>query len=318
MATINREQISFSVISQLSVQRGTKWTTSPVYLLRNFLSSPSKMNTKIFVLLACLGLAVCRPQDKTSDLDTAETRVPVHYSAEEADVGAESRTYGSYGGHGGHGVGHSVGSGLVSIAQGAVDSAHRAIASQAVAGGQAAFQAKESLAQNAAAAAATAQAALAGKQVIVSQLEQQTRNAAAQVDSEYQQLNQAQRAAQAAQQSAQQAQTQVRSLTAALNVAQTNADHAARAAQEASSELASQTSMLASAKQRLALIEEQLGDARADLEATQAAALKAAAAAQTAQANANKYAHGVHGGFDGGDGGFTGGFQGGFNHHHHF
>jgi hypothetical protein len=98
---------------------------------------------------------------------------------------------------------------LVSIAQGAADQANTAIQNQHEAGGQAAFQAKNSLAQNAAAAAATAQAALTGKQVIVSNLEQQARDAQGQVDSEAQQLTQAQRAAAATQQAAQHAQAQV-------------------------------------------------------------------------------------------------------------
>jgi hypothetical protein len=106
-------------------------------------------------------------------------------------------------------VGYSIGSGLVSIAQGAADQANTAIQNQHEAGGQAAFQAKNSLAQNAAAAAATAQAALAGKQVIVSNLEQQARDTQGQVDAEAQQLTQAQRAAVATQQSAQHAQAQV-------------------------------------------------------------------------------------------------------------
>jgi hypothetical protein len=105
--------------------------------------------------------------------------------------------------------GFSIGSGLVSIAQGAADQANTAIQNQQEAGGQAAFQAKNSLAQNAAAAAATAQAALAGKQVIVNNLEQQVRDLQGQVTSEAQQLTQAQRAAAATQQAAQQAQAQV-------------------------------------------------------------------------------------------------------------
>lgn len=108
-----------------------------------------------------------------------------------------------------HGVGYSIGSGLVSIAQGAADQANTAIKNQQVAGGQAAFQAKNSLAQNAAAAAATAQAALTGKQVIVNNLEQQVRDTQGQVTSEAQQLTQAQRAAAATQNAAQQAQAQV-------------------------------------------------------------------------------------------------------------
>lgn len=117
--------------------------------------------------------------------------------------------YAGNGHHRHHGVGYSIGSGLVSIAQGAADQANTAIQNQHVAGGQAAFQAKNNLAQNAAAAAATAQAALAGKQVIVSNLEQQHRDTQGQVEAEALQLTQAQRAALATQQSAQHAQAQV-------------------------------------------------------------------------------------------------------------
>lgn len=133
------------------------------------------------------------------------------------NLGSATKDYGFGGDFGGsayphrsrHGVGYSIGSGLVSIAQGAADQANTAIQNQHEAGGQAAFQAKNSLAQNAAAAAATAQAALAGKQVIVNTLEQQVRDAQGQVASETQQLTQAQRAAAATQQAAQQAQAQV-------------------------------------------------------------------------------------------------------------
>lgn len=67
--------------------------------------------------------------------------------------------HGSGGGSGGSG-GDSV-----VIAKGAVDTANSAVANQHEAAGQASFQAKHQLAQNAAAAAATAQAALAGKKV---------------------------------------------------------------------------------------------------------------------------------------------------------
>lgn len=133
------------------------------------------------------------------------------------NLGSATKDYGFGGDYGGsayprrgrHGVGYSIGSGLVSIAQGAADQANTAIQNQHEAGGQAAFQAKNSLAQNAAAAAATAQAALAGKQVIVNNLEQQVRDAQGQVASESQQLTQAQRAAAATQQAAQHAQAQV-------------------------------------------------------------------------------------------------------------
>ena len=123
------------------------------------------------------------------------------------NFGSASKSHGY--GHGHGGVGYSIGSGLVSIAQGAADQANTAIQNQHEAGGQAAFQAKNSLAQNAALAASTAQAALAGKQVIVSNLEQQARDAHGQVDAEALQLSQAQRAAAATHQSAHHAQAQV-------------------------------------------------------------------------------------------------------------
>ncbi|XP_067013474.2 uncharacterized protein [Anabrus simplex] len=235
---------------------------------------PTNMNTKITILLACIGLVVCQPvENKASDLEPQETAgVIVSYHGNAV----------------GRSAGHSVGSGLVSIAQGAVDQAHRAIASQATVGAQASFQAQAGLAQTAIAAATTAQAALAGKQAIVTILEQQVRDAQAQLEAENLQLTQAHRAATAAQQAAEQSQLIQNALTAALNAAQTGGDQAQRAAQEASSEFASQSSMVASARQRLALSEDQLGDARADLEATQAAALKAEGAAQAAIANASK------------------------------
>lgn len=105
--------------------------------------------------------------------------------------------------------GFSVGSGLRSIAQGSADQANTAVANQHAAAKQAAYVAKNTLAQAAAQASATAQAALAGKQVILSGLEQQVRDAKVGLDGENMQLMQAQRAAQAAQQAAQQAAHQV-------------------------------------------------------------------------------------------------------------
>lgn len=56
----------------------------------------------------------------------------------------------------------------MSIAQGAANQAHSAIANQFAAADQAAYVAKNQIAQSAAQSAATAQAALAGKQVILS------------------------------------------------------------------------------------------------------------------------------------------------------
>uniref|UniRef100_A0A1B0CJ04 Putative prespore vesicle protein n=1 Tax=Lutzomyia longipalpis TaxID=7200 RepID=A0A1B0CJ04_LUTLO len=189
-----------------------------------------------------------------------------------------------------HGVsaksGYSAGSGLRSIAQGSADQANSAVANQHAAAKQAAFVAKNTLAQQAVQASATAQAALAGKQVLLQGLEQQSIEAHQALDSEIQQLQQAKRSAKAAQQSAQQALNHVAVLTAALNNAQSSSDHAQQAATEAAAELASQTAMVGTAKARLESIEEQLHAARIDFEATQAAAAKAAASAQEAQNNA--------------------------------
>lgn len=116
---------------------------------------------------------------------------------------------------GGGGIGKkgfSVGSGLRSIAQGSADQANTAVANQHAAAKQAAYVAKNTLAQAAAQASATAQAALAGKQVIFSGLEQQVRDAKVALDGETMQLQSAQRAANAAQQAAQQAAHQVSKL----------------------------------------------------------------------------------------------------------
>ncbi|XP_068083205.1 uncharacterized protein YhiI [Anabrus simplex] len=235
------------------------------------------MNTKLFLLLACISL---------TSSGTAKERI--------SDLHPEE-TVGFHGDNKGHLPGQSVGSGLVSIAQGAVDQAQRAIASQATAGAQAAFQAQAGLAQTAVAAATTAQAALAGKQAIVSVLEQQLREAQSQVKSESLQLIQAHRSATAAQEAAQQAQQIQDALSSALSSAELGAQQAQQAAREAATEFAYQGNMLGTAKQRLALVEEQLGDARADLEATEVAAFKAQAAAQAAQDNASKQTVGVQG-----------------------
>lgn len=106
-------------------------------------------------------------------------------------------------------TGFSVGGGLVSIAQGAANAAHNSVINQPSAAGQAAYVAKNTLAQSAAQSAATAAAALAGKQIILMGLEQQSYNAHLAVDSEKTQLQQAQRSATAAQNTAQQAMHQV-------------------------------------------------------------------------------------------------------------
>ncbi|XP_044018691.1 cell surface antigen I/II-like [Aphidius gifuensis] len=183
-------------------------------------------------------------------------------------------------------AGFSVGGGLVSIARGSADQARTAVANQHSAAGQAAFVAKNQLAQSAQQSAATASAALAGKQIIFMGLQQQVRDAKTALDGEKQQMVQAARAAQAAKNSAQQAMHQVQVITAALNAAQATQDHAAQAAAEAAAELAAQTGMVGQAKSRLHALEEQLESARIDFEATQSATNKATAAAQLAQNNA--------------------------------
>ncbi|XP_036141787.1 glycine, alanine and asparagine-rich protein [Monomorium pharaonis] len=191
--------------------------------------------------------------------------------------------------------GYSVGGPLASIAKGAADQAHTQLNQQPVAAGQAAYVAKNTLAQAAAQSAATAAAALAGKQIIVMGLEQQSRDAHVAVNGEQQQLQQAQRSATAAKNAAQQAMHQVQVITTALNAAQATAEHAAQAAAEAAAELAAQTTMVGQAKARAEAIDEQLAAARLDFETTQAAAQKAANAAQTAQNNAAAAAaHAAH------------------------
>ncbi|XP_018397465.1 PREDICTED: late embryogenesis abundant protein, group 3-like [Cyphomyrmex costatus] len=191
--------------------------------------------------------------------------------------------------------GYSVGGPLASIAKGAADQAKTQLNQQPSAAGQAAYVAKNTLAQAAAQSAATAAAALAGKQIIVMGLEQQSRDAYVAVDGEKQQLQQAQRAAAAAKNSAQQAMHQVQVITTALNAAQATAEHAQQAAAEAAAELAAQTTMVGQAKARAETIAEQLAAARLDFETTQAAAQKAANAAQAAQSNAAAAAaHAAH------------------------
>lgn len=105
--------------------------------------------------------------------------------------------------------GYSSGSGLRTIAVGSANQAKTALGNQVAAAYQAAYVAKNTLAQSAAQASATAQAALAGKQVILSGLEQQVRDAKVGLQGEEMQLQQAKRAAQAAAQAAQQAMHQV-------------------------------------------------------------------------------------------------------------
>ncbi|CAG9793529.1 unnamed protein product [Diatraea saccharalis] len=182
--------------------------------------------------------------------------------------------------------GFSRGSGLRTIAVGSANQAKTALGNQAAAGYQAAYMAKNTLAQSAAQASATAQAALAGKQVILSGLEQQVRDAKVGLQGEEMQLQQAKRAAQSAAQAAQQAMHQVNVIQAALNAAQATSENANEAASQAAGELGAQTAMVGAARQRLHTLQEQLKGVRIDFEATQAAARKAQAAAQAAQANA--------------------------------
>ncbi|XP_045454564.1 uncharacterized abhydrolase domain-containing protein DDB_G0269086-like [Melitaea cinxia] len=182
--------------------------------------------------------------------------------------------------------GYSRGSGLRTIAVGSANQAKTALGNQQAAAYQAAYVAKNTLAQSAAQSSATAQAALAGKQVILSGLEQQVRDAKVSLQGEEMQLQQAKRAAQSAAQAAQQAMHQVNVIQAALNAAQATSENANEAASQAAGELGAQTAMVGAARQRLQTLQEQLKGVRIDFEATQAAARKAQAAAQQAQANA--------------------------------
>ncbi|VEN63599.1 unnamed protein product, partial [Callosobruchus maculatus] len=86
--------------------------------------------------------------------------------------------------------GFSQGSGLRNIAEGSSRAAKDAVNNQDAAGHQAAYVAKNTLAQSAAAASATAQAALAGKQILLQGLEQQLRDAKQALMGEQQQLMQ--------------------------------------------------------------------------------------------------------------------------------
>ncbi|CAH2054964.1 unnamed protein product, partial [Iphiclides podalirius] len=201
-----------------------------------------------------------------------------HYDAYISDVKAAAS--------GDSKKGYSRGSGLRTIAVGSANQAKTALGNQAAAAYQAAYVAKNTLAQSAAQASATAQAALAGKQVILSGLEQQVRDAKVGLQGEEMQLQQAKRAAQSAAQAAQQAMHQVNVIQAALNAAQATSENANEAASQAAGELGAQTAMVGAARQRLHTLQEQLHGVRIDFEATQAAARKAQAAAQQAQANA--------------------------------
>ncbi|XP_067612717.1 prophage side tail fiber protein homolog StfR [Eurosta solidaginis] len=202
--------------------------------------------------------------------------------------------------HGGGGVsssgasvskpGYSIGSGLRSIAQGSANQAYTAVANQHSAAKQAAFIAKNTLAQAASQAAATAQAALAGKQVILQELEQQAAEAQRSLSRELDQLKSAKMAAQFAQQTAQAANHHISVLTAAVNNAKSVAEHAEQTSNEVANQLASQSTMVGQARSRVEQVEEQLKQARVDFDATKEAALKAASSAAEAQVNASKAA----------------------------
>lgn len=180
-----------------------------------------------------------------------------------------------------------VDNGLRSIAKGSADQATSAVASQNAAGRQAAYVAKNTLAQAATQAAGTAVAVLKGKEVLLQRLEEQNSEAHKALQGELQQLQQAKRSAKAAQYAAQQALNHVSVLTAALNNAQSASELAQKSASEAAAELASQIDMVAKAKGKLEQVEAQLYTARLDYEETKDAAEKATLSAQEAQLNAN-------------------------------
>ncbi|KAL0117286.1 hypothetical protein PUN28_010262 [Cardiocondyla obscurior] len=258
----------------------------------------------LMIFLAYVTIVHCGKAKKQTHGHDAHNQEVIGYEFEYADNGApglsliESNPHyveaapvvaiAASGHRSGHLIrpGYSVGGPLASIAKGAADQAHTQLNQQPAAAGQAAYVAKNTLAQAAAQSAATAAAALAGKQIIVMGLEQQSRDAHVAVNGEKQQLQQAQRAAAAAKNAAQQAMHQVQVITTALNAAQATAEHAAQAAAETAAELAAQTTMVGQAKARAEAIDEQLAAARLDFETTQAAAQKAANAAQAAQSNA--------------------------------
>ena len=180
-----------------------------------------------------------------------------------------------------------VDNGLRSIAKGSADQANSAVASQNAAGRQAAYVAKNTLAQAATQAAGTAVAVLKGKEVLLQRLEEQNAESVKAMQGELQQLQQAKRSAKAAQYAAQQALNHVSVLTAALNNAQSASELAQKSASEAAAELASQIDMVAQAKGKLEQVEAQLYTARLDYEETKDAAEKATLSAQEAQLNAN-------------------------------
>nr|XP_022915572.1 uncharacterized protein LOC111425652 [Onthophagus taurus] len=198
--------------------------------------------------------------------------------------------------------GASVGAGLRSIAQGSAQQAHNAVQNQHLAASQAAYVAKNTLAQAAAGASATAQAALAGKQILLQGLEQQVRDAKVALEGERQQLRQAERAADAAQKASRQAAQHVNVLQAASNVAQAASEQANRAAAEAAGELAAQESMVGSAEQRLEQLTDQLKGVLIDFRATRHAAANAEQAAREAQNNAARAAAAASVDYDGHDG----------------
>ncbi|XP_034481218.1 uncharacterized protein LOC117786909 [Drosophila innubila] len=185
-------------------------------------------------------------------------------------------------------TGYSIGSGLRSIAQGSADQAYSAVANQHAAAKQAAFIAKNTLAQAASQAAATAQAALAGKQVILQELEQQAAEAQRALSRELEQLKAAKLSAKLAQQTAQAAHHHISVLTAAVNNAKSVAEQAEQTSTEVSNQLASQATMVGQAKNRVEQVEEQLHQARVDYAATKESALKASSSAAAAQVNASK------------------------------
>lgn len=187
-------------------------------------------------------------------------------------------------------AGYSLGSGLRSIAQGSANQAYSAVASQHAAAKQAAFLAKNSLAQAATQAAATAQAALQGKQVLLQELELQAAEAQRALSRELSQLKAAKVATKLAQQTAQAAINHVSVLTAAVNNAKAVAEHAEQTSHEVANQMATQSSMVGQAKSRLEQLEGQLKQASIDYEATKEATLKAASAAAEAQVNASKAA----------------------------
>lgn len=177
--------------------------------------------------------------------------------------------------------------GLRSIAKGSADQANTAVVSQNAAAKQAAYIAKNTLAQTATQAAGTAVAVLKGKEVLLQRLEKESSESHKILQIELQQLQQAKRSAKAAQYAAQQALNHVSVLTAALNNAQSASELAQKSASEVAIELASQINMVAQAKDKLEQIESQLFNARLDYEETKDAAEKATLSAQKAQLNAN-------------------------------